>query len=131
MTKRKWKKGYKVVLRQEGLWISSSVNISDDSCCVYSIKEITNRPPFGGPLCVFNNFKDAKDFLEDYFFDEPGAIFECKYLESIDTRLWYTERDDRSVRCFMKGKVLADKVRLIKRVNIRKMKKLLKIRKVS
>lgn len=120
MSKR-WKKGYKV-LRQDGQKLVSSTLISWE--CKYGLNKSTKRPTeqigsrvfVGGPLCVFKKFEDAYDFYFHGVYCD--AIFECKYKESEDTKIWHLRGKRYANKCYVKGNVLADEVKLIKRVAI-------------
>jgi hypothetical protein len=71
-----------------------------------------------GPLAVFDNF----DFKDMELFGTSYKIFECKYILSKETALWYWcwyhdgSKEKILKTDFPPGTVLADKVMLIKEI---------------
>jgi len=90
--------------------------------CKYAKNTWTKRPENCGPLAVFNNIKTAVNFLindsRDGKIKIKYHIYKCYIHESKDTYLW--DRDIQWHTRLPPGTVLADKVKLLEEVEIKR-----------
>jgi len=119
-------KAYKVVLanRRAGKYYS---------CCKiygrveYIPKKWVTPLPGNGPLCCFKNKQLAADFMAEHIaLAAPGReklveIWECEIVQSKDCYAW-TGGLKIHVESFPEGTILADKVKLIKKVSCKHIK---------
>lgn len=89
-----WKKGYKVVLKQEDRFCSCVED--DERSIVFYTPNVRTYPRKGcGPLCCFSDRKSAEKFISSErkkggFECAILCIFKCKYIESKSKkdRIW-------------------------------------------
>ena len=122
----KWRKGYKVVLKQGRRYASFRyrMGFSAKPYKIYNIGHVTKRTPGHGPLAVFSNKKMAKRFLVGNSFlhilPVDLVICRCRYVQSEDNQYWVIVKGWNAGRVFctanILGKKFADEVELIEEV---------------
>ncbi len=119
MREKKIKKGYKVChIDQEFNCVSA---LPYGRRIIYKLYDWVKRPFGCGALAVFNKITQAKNFINHNVNSIPCVIFECKYKESKDKKLWIPSIDSYSRLnnvCVNppKGTLYADEVKLVKEV---------------
>lgn len=114
------KKGYKVVVEEDGKLVSASVG----SGKVTYAKDITVKPRmWGGPLTVFSSPYRAAGFIA-LLSDEKrplARIYECEYEPTRAQAVWRLKDLMVDSKCLSKlpeGTVLAKSVKLIERTTV-------------
>lgn len=79
----------------------------------YEIGKWTKRPEKCGPLAIFDTLKSAVYFMDSIYTDK--IYFQCKYKKSKETVL-YNDRGYHTRTKLPQGTILADKVKLIRRI---------------
>ena len=112
--------GYKIVRIISLVGFKSATNIGKE--VDYFVGIPTDRPPFCGPLTVFDSLFAARQFYEESKkVDVPYTIFRCEYEESFDMSVWNGEIDGnhlypRPLHCLPFGTLLANKITLLEEV---------------
>ena len=120
---RRSKKGYKLCRNENNRLISYYVGANEVE---YFINKWISRPNDCGPLVVFDSLENL---LYNFFkLMNYYKIFECEYVPSKDKKIWkknihllFPEDDDYlyvQSDLLPKGSILADKVKIIKEIEI-------------
>lgn len=106
--------GYKVVMRKaENVYC----NITGDRV-QYKMKEWVGPVPGDGPLCVFEDYRDAKAFKHHLLRYYGLVVMACDYEPSAMRMIWRQDWDGGcEIELLPMGTVLADRVRLVCEVN--------------
>ena len=106
------KRGYKVVRKNGGQLVSSHQGMLE-----YKVRVWTLPKQGEGPLCVFTNLKDARDFAHGYGY---LRIYRCSYEPSDSYLVWRKSTWDDiikgNLRDLPEGKALASMVKITSRV---------------
>jgi hypothetical protein len=106
---------YKVVYLDDGLLYSVTPCLGEIR---YIVGEWVEPMLWNGPLCVYESLDDIYGYHEDAAIG--FLIYECKIIPSNLRKVWYQVFDGRVIEKdlsdLVPGTVLADKVKLIRRV---------------
>jgi hypothetical protein len=110
-----YKLGWKVVFSDKGKLTSCSLRWNGEVEYKFGKKTVPNKGC--GPLCVFTNKNDAKNFCVS----NKEQIYPCAYIPSKEKRIWDTGpfSASRSIKDLPKGKALASEVILLKERRIK------------
>ena len=128
MKLRRYKKGIKVCIARTKCCRCGIDTIKDYVSFMgigttkgYKIGEWTEREEGEGPFAVFDSLKNALNFI---IYNSIGNLFKCKFKKSEEKRLYFTnehgiKRYNVSVLKLPDGTLFADRVKLIKKVNLK------------
>jgi hypothetical protein len=106
---------YKVVWRNGSKLVSTIPGMGEVR---YLIRRWTTPLPGNGPLCVYKSLDDIYGHHNDAAIG--FLIFECKIIPSSLRKVWYQVLSgkviEKNIEDLVPGTVLADKVKLIRRV---------------
>ena len=100
--------GFKVIFDQYGELLSAHECAAEVK---YTIGGVTKPLPGCGPLCVFDNEKDARKFC----IENLNEIYECEYKRYECAEVW-NGRTQVHIEYLHKGTVLADEVVLTRKM---------------
>jgi len=91
MSEEQIKKGYKVLRKKKEILLSAT---NMGSVTEYSLTDKTYPPEQCGPLCVFDNVKDAETLAYHTLFPTfgPYCIYSCTYHSSPKSIIWYMSK---------------------------------------
>jgi hypothetical protein len=83
------KEGYKVVSNWNRKLLSAITNMD---IVEYFVGKRVFHNKSAGPLCVFKELQEAKNYVNRYF--GHFKIYKCKYVKSEFTKIWNTSWED-------------------------------------
>ena len=115
-------KFYKVVAVENKKILKSAVVDDQEDIIIYKPKKWVTPKKGNGPLCCFISLDHAEWFV--YLFEQPSAkkfeVWECEIVESKERKIWVKDGIERGIKDLLDGTVLADKVKLLRKVEVSK-----------
>ena len=111
----KIKIGYKVVD-----WNMSSFSSIKHGGIEYKLNQKIYPKEGCGPLCIFGNLENIKNFLDATYFSGIFLVFKCKYRESKKKKVWNNCCKIVPLKNLPYGTKLADWVELIEEIKLTK-----------
>ena len=108
MKRIKYTTGYKVVKKRS---LISCVIVGKNIARQYKVNKWVKPVKGNGPLCVFNTIENARNFKWDLH-----TIYECLYERSLERNAYIKNVERKHLLSLPQGTVLANKVKLIRRI---------------
>jgi len=109
--------GYKVCLFDSNFLVLVSATFNKDIW--YKFNVWVSKKFLCGPLAIFGNIEDSKEWVKKLGFPRHFKIIKCKYFKSKETYLYHKTYSIRMhIDDAPKGTILADKVMLLEEIKI-------------